>query len=89
MPIRAGGNVHRVVVVVRARVTKGEIGFGLLAPDGKTLVEQRQGTSRQPVQIVLPVGGASQASQLIVRNTMPGGTSSEVAIDGVETWQLD
>ena len=89
MPIRCRARSSGVVIRIRARVASGEIGFGLLSADRQSFpVEQFQGPSDQPLEILLPLP-ATPLSSLIVRNVAPTGTASTVFIESIETWKLE
>jgi hypothetical protein len=79
-----------IVLKIRARVLAGEIGFGLLSADEKSLlVEQRYAKSGDSIDVVLPAPPGGRTGKLIIRNTAPGGARSSVIVEKIETWKLE
>lgn len=72
----------RVFAFLRARVLKGQIGIGVLdRRENEFLVERGFSASPAMADIYLPVGDPDRADQLVIRNTAPNGTKSEILIE--------
>jgi hypothetical protein len=90
IPVHSPAERKGVVLKIRARVGRGEIGFGLLSADEKSfVVEQRYGPSENPIDLFLPLPSASGVSKLVIRNTAANRTASTAIVESVETWKLD
>jgi hypothetical protein len=90
IPVHSPAERKGVVLKIRARVGRGEIGFGLLSADEKSfVVEQRYGPSENPIDLFLPLPSASGVSKLVIRNTAANRAASTAIVESVETWKLD
>jgi len=90
IPLQPSGNVQGVVLKLRTRVTRGEIGVGILASDQTHFInERRYGPTVEPIDIVLPLPSSAEGCCLIIRNTAPNATMSQVVLESLETWKLD
>ena len=90
IPLHPSGDSWGVVLKLRAQVTSGEIGVGILASDQKRfLTEQRYRQTAEPVDILLPLPPLVEGCSLILRNTAPNTTVSQVVLESIETWKLD
>jgi 2-polyprenyl-3-methyl-5-hydroxy-6-metoxy-1,4-benzoquinol methylase len=90
IPLHPSGDSWGVVLKLRAQVTRGEIGFGILASDQKRfLTEQRYGQASEPADILLPLPPLAEGCSLIIRNTAPNAMVSQVVLESIETWKLD
>jgi len=90
IPLHPSGDSWGVVLKLRAQVTSGEIGVGILASDQKRfLTEQRYRQTAEPADILLPLPPLVEGCSLILRNTAPNTTVSQVVLESIETWKLD
>jgi 2-polyprenyl-3-methyl-5-hydroxy-6-metoxy-1,4-benzoquinol methylase len=90
IPLHPSGDSWGVVLKIRAQVTSGEIGFGILASDQKRFTtEQRSGQSAELADILLPLPPLAEGCSLILRNTAPNATVSQVILESIETLKLD
>jgi hypothetical protein len=90
IPVPPAGAMKDIVIQVRAHVTRGEIGIGLLSADEKSFaIEQRYGESKDPVDVLLPEPREGGGRKLVIRNTAGGGTISRITIEKLTTWKLD
>jgi hypothetical protein len=90
LPLHIPAGASGIVLKIRARVLAGEIGFGLLSADEKSLlVEQRYAKSGDSIDVVLPAPPGGRTGKLIIRNTAPGGARSSVIVEKIETWKLE
>lgn len=72
----------RVFAFVRARVIKGQIGIGVLdRRENAFLIERGISASGAMADFYLPVSDPNRADQLIIRNTAPDGTRSEILVE--------
>ena len=70
-------------VLVRARVTKGKVGFGLLTP-AKTLLNEQYMSAAPDVQSISIPFPAEKLQDFIVRSAEEKGVSSEVLVEAVD-----
>ena len=90
IPLQPSGHAQGVVLQLRARVTRGEIGVAILTSDQTQFVtERRYGQATEPADIVLPLPSSAEGCSLIIRNTAPHATVSQVVLESLETWKLD
>ena len=83
----AGG---RIVVVVRIRCLKGEIGLGILERHRNAFLQERPvWPLPQPIDVVLPLPSAEDAGDLVIRNLATGHVASEAVIEKIEIGKLD
>jgi len=90
IPLHPTGEAQGVMLKLRTLVTRGEIGVGILASDQKHFItEQRYGPAAEPVDILLPMPSPAEGCRLIIRNTAPNATASQVVLESIEMWKLD
>jgi hypothetical protein len=85
IPIRMpSGLPPKRFVMVRARVTEGQIGFGLLDERSNSFqLERSVSKSGGMADIYLHVANPDRADQLMIRNVAEGGVRSSVLIEDV------
>jgi hypothetical protein len=82
--------MHGLMLRIRARIIRGAIGFGVLVDGQKSfLVEQSYRSSRDPIEVFLPLPQPGVAGRLIIRSTAPSGTASSAVLEALDTWELD
>jgi len=87
-PIRFHPGGSSILLRMRVRVLRGEVGWGLIGHDRRSLgTEERLGSTNAPVDVALFV--PANAAQLVIRNAAADGTTSALVIEEAWSWQLN
>jgi hypothetical protein len=80
-----GGTILRI----RARVTDGQVGFGVLSANERAfVVEQIVNPSMEFVDVDLPISDSSRVGSFVLRNSAPGQIPSKVTLQSMELWRV-
>ena len=73
---------------VRVRVLEGKMGFGILAPDEKSFLQERKlWPSNKSAEVILPLPSPPVTGDLIIRNWAAGNVRSKAMVERIEIRQ--